>query len=168
MSLAVYDAIRDFYGGQQMPAGNTGLFFGMTGCTRSALERCAENLRANRGAWLGVDAATRAATFSNVASLTAAETGADIDGLIKFCNWCYVAANGDKDVFNWFNGGDFSRLDYWGKVISDTAKTTAQNVAQTVEYGIEYETPAEKTFINKILPVAALLGCCYLAKKILD
>lgn len=167
MSLAVYDAIRDFYGGQQMPEGNTGLFFSMTGCTRSALERCAENLKANHGAWLGTDAATRKTTFSNVASLTAAETGADIDGLYKFCNWCFVAANGDKDIYNWFTGGDFSRLDYWGKVANEFIEGKKQYVSESIELFAQ-QTETEKTLINRILPVIGILGACYIVKKVLD
>lgn len=168
MALAVYDAIRDFYGGQQLPANDSGVFFGFTGCTRSALERAAENLRANRGAWLGVDAATRSATFSSVASLTAAETGADIDGVIKFCNWCFVAANGDTDIKNWFNGGDFSRLDYWKKTVTETATSAAQQAAETIEYGIKYQGEPEKTLLNRVFPVVLVLGACYIVKKVLD
>ena len=117
---------------------------------------------------MGVDAATRSATFSSVASLTAAETGADIDGVIKFCNWCFVAANGDTDIKNWFNGGDFSRLDYWKKTVTETATSAAQQAAETIEYGIKYQGEPEKTLLNRVFPVVLVLGACYIAKKVLD
>lgn len=62
MSLAIYDAIRSFYGvsgADKMPKGNTGVFFGFSGCTRSACEYAFELMRADLGAWYDVSQAQR-------------------------------------------------------------------------------------------------------------
>lgn len=171
MSLAIYDAIRSFYGvsgADKMPKGNTGVFFGFSGCTRSACEYAFELMRADLGAWYDVSQAQKTAFFNRVATATANATGADRAGIVKICNWAYVAAKGDKDIYSWFAGADFSTLDYWIKTITDTVSSTASNVAETVEYGLSTETKTEKTIFGTVLPVVGVLGTCYLVKKILD
>ena len=168
MSLAIYDAIGDWYAWAQMPKNDNGVFFAFTGCTRSALEKCIEILRANRGAWLGADSVTANAAFSMIASETAANTGADMDGVIKFCNWVLTATRGDSDIYNYFAGGDFSRLDYWSKLISDTVTGKAERAAEIIQYGVEYESPAQKTILDRVLAAGYILGACYIVKKVLD
>ena len=171
MSLPIYDAIRDFYGYSgsiNLPAGDNGVFFGFAGCTRSVLEYALNLLRSKLGAWYGVDDSTRRTRFYEISRATSNATGADVEGVNKFCNWAFVAAKGDADIYSWFAGADFGTLDYWGKVFSDTFTSKAQNVAETIEYGINYETKAEKTLINRVLPVAGLVAACFLLEKVLD
>ena len=168
MSLAIYDAIGDFYGWRQMPKNDNGVFFGFAGCTRSSLEYALNLLRSNFGSWFGIDDSARRSRFYEIAAATSAATGADVDGVNKFCNWAFVAAKGDSDIYNWFAGADFGTLDYWGKVISDTFAEKTQNIAETIEYGINYETKAEKTLFDRVLPVAGIVAACILIKKVLD
>lgn len=168
MSLAIYDAIRDVYSGQQLPSGDAGVFFGYSGCTRSTLEYALNLLRGNLGSWFDVSAATKDAFFRSVANTTANATGCDRDGIVKYCNWCLVAAKKDPYIKNWFSGGDYSTIDYWVNKITCTVTSTASEVAETVEYGLTKETQAEKTIFGTIFPVLGVLGACYLVKKILD
>lgn len=169
MSLPVYDIIGRWYGWNQMPKNdNDPLFFGFSGCNRSNLERVLNLLRNSWGnGWFTADPATRSAFFMELARNTAVNTMADIDGVYKFCFWVFSAAVGDNDVKNWLAGGDFGTLDYYGRIISDTLRDTAEQAVDTIEYGVKYETPAEKT-IKSAIPVIGILAACYLAKKILD
>lgn len=168
MALAIYDAIGDFYDWRQMPKA-AGVFFGFSGCTREALESALIALRSGYGAeWIDTTAAARSGYLGRVAWDISATTGGDYDGIYKFLNWAYVAAKGRPDVLAWFNGGEFTAVDYYTGLISDTISEKAAAAADTIKYGVEYESPAQKTFFNTILPVAAILGACYLAKKVLD
>lgn len=168
MALAIYDAIGDFYQWQQMPKA-AGVFFGFSGCTREALESALIALRSGYGAeWIDATAAARSGYLARVAWDISATTGADYDGVFKFLNWAYVAANGRPDVLEWFKGGEFTALDYYTGLIADTISDKAAAAAETIKYGVEYESPAQKTFFNTILPVAGILGTCYLVKKVLD
>ena len=168
MALAIYDAIGDFYDWQQMPKAE-GVFFGFSGCTREALESALVALRSGYGAeWIAATAAARSGYLGRVAWDISATTGADYDGIYKFLNWAYVAAKGRADVLNWFKGGEFTAVDYYTGLIADTISDKAAAAAETIKFGLEYESPAQKTFFNTILPVAAILGTCYLVKKVLD
>lgn len=168
MALAIYDAIGDFYTWQQMPKA-AGVFFGFSGCTREALESALIALRSGYGAeWIEATAAARSGYMGRVAWDISATTGADYDGIYKFLNWAYVAAKGRTDVLEWFKGGEFTAVDYYTGLISDTISDKAAAAAETIKYGLEYESPAQKTFFNTILPVAGILGACYLVKKVLD
>lgn len=168
MALAIYDAIGDFFNWQQMPKAE-GVFFGFSGCTREALESALIALRSGYGAeWIDATAAARSGYLGRVAWDISATTGADYDGIYKFLNWAYVAAKGRADVLNWFKGGEFTAVDYYTGLIADTISDNAAAAAETIKFGLEYESPAQKTFLNTILPVAAILGTCYLVKKVLD
>lgn len=168
MALAIYDAIGDFYDWQQMPKAE-GVFFGFSGCTREALESALVALRSGYGAeWIDATAAARSGYLGRVAWDISATTGADYDGIYKFLNWAYVSAKGRADVLNWFKGGEFTAVDYYTGLIADTISDKAAAAAETIKFGLEYESPAQKTFLNTILPVAAILGTCYLVKKVLD
>lgn len=168
MSLAIYDTIGNFYGWQQMPKNDAGApFFGFSGCNRSTLESVLEGLRVDNS-WMGQTAAARSSFFARVAWDYSASTGADYNGLLKWCNWVYVAANGEKAVSDWLGGAEFSTLDYYVKVVKDAVTDTAQEAAETIKYGIEYQGEAEKTLLNRVLPVVGLVAACYLVKKVLD
>ena len=168
MALPIYDAIGDFYDWRQMPKA-AGVFFGFSGCTREVLENALIALRSGYGAeWIDTTAAARSGYLGRVSWDISATTGADYDGIYKFLNWAYVAAKGRPDVLAWFNGGEFTAVDYYTGLIADTISDKAAAAADTIKYGVEYESPAQKTFFNTILPVAAIIGTCYLVKKVLD
>ena len=168
MSLPIYDTIGRFYGWRQMPKDDAAApFFGFSGCTRSTLESVLEALRTDNS-WTGQTAAARSAFFSRIAWDYSAATGADYNGLVKWCNWVYVAAQGDMSVKDWLGGAEFSTLDYYLKTIKEAVSDKAQAAAETIEYGVEYQGEAEKTLLNRVLPVVGLVSACYLVKKILD
>lgn len=166
--IAIYDAIRDMYGGQQLPAGDSSVFFGFFGCTRSNLERMLNVLRSSWNRWAYASESEQKQIFKDLSTQVAQATGAAQEGLYKFCFWVSSASEKDHDIKSWLSGGDFSSLDYWLKSAGGFISDTAQNVKETVEYGINYESPAEKTFFSAVLPVAGILGVCYLVKKVLD
>lgn len=143
-------------------------FFGFSGCNRSTLESVLEALRVNSAAWLGQTAAARSDYFARIAWDYSASTGADYNGLLKWCNWVYVAANGDSAVKDWLGGSEFTTIDYYTKVIKEAVSDTAQEAAETLEYGVKYQGEAEKTLLNRVLPVVGLVAACYLVKKVLD
>ena len=169
MALPIYDTIRNFYGGSSSIPKNDAAapFFGFSGCTRTVLEDVLAALRADNS-WIGQTAAARSSFFSRVAWDFSASTGADYDGLLRWCNYVFVASQGDKAVLDWLGGAAFDTFAYYAKVIKEGVSETAQQVAENIEYGLKYESPAQKTFFNTILPVAAILGTCYLVKKVLD
>lgn len=169
MSLPIYDTIGRFFGWQQMPKNDAAApFFGFAGCNRSTLESVLDALRDGAANWLDQNAAARSSYFARVAWDFSASTGADYNGLLKWCNWIYVAANGESAVKEWITGGDFSTLDYYAKVIKEAIKDTSQEAAETIEYGVKYQGETEKTLINRVLPVVGIVAACYLVKKILD
>ena len=132
MALAIYDVIGDFYDWRQMPKA-AGVFFGFSGCTREALESALIALRSGYGAeWIDTTAAARSGYFGRVAWDISATYGADYDGIYKFLNWAYVAAKGRPDVLAWFNGGEFTAVDYYTGLIADTISEKAAAAADTL------------------------------------
>lgn len=169
MSLPIYDTIGRIYGWQNMPKNDAAApFFGFSGCTRSNLESVLLAMRSDSGAGVGLTAAARQSYFARIAWDISAATGADYNGLIKFCNWVFVAANKDSDVMDWLGGESFTTIDYIVKTITDTVSDKAQAAAETIEYGIEKETAAGKTIFDRVLPVIGIVAACYLVKKVLD
>lgn len=169
MSLAIYDVIGNFYGWQQMPKSGNAVFFGFAGCTRDVLETALVALRSNYAAsFVDLDNAARGDIFARVAWDVSASTGADYSGIVKWLNWVYVAAKGDTAVLDWLKGGAFTAFDYVTKTIKDTISSGAQQVAETIEYGASYQGQAEKTLLNRVLPVVGIVATCYLVKKVLD
>lgn len=170
---AIYNRIGDFYAWQQMPTGDTGVFFGFSGMNRAAMLDALDAFR-NNSAFLTFSASDTAEnrTFwinETIKDLTNAGKKKSSDSAYtKWLNWVYVAAAGVQSIRDWLQGAGYTYADYITESVKDTVSDWGESVAETVKYGIEYETEAGKTFINKVLPVVAILGCCYLAKKILD
>lgn len=164
----IYDAIGRFYGWAQMPKDDTGVFFGFAGCTRKVLIYTLECMRnAFAAGWYTDNYFTRSTQLKALSQQIANETGADVDGVYKWCNWVYSACTKDTDILGYMAGGEFSKIDYYKKVVSENVSEAAQQVAETVDYGIKYESPAEKKF-SAVLPVIGILGACYIVKKVLD
>lgn len=169
MSLPIYDAIGRAYSWQQLPRDDSGAtFFGFAGLDRSTLETILQGMRDGYGNWIDADQNTRSSTFARVAWDYSAMTGASYDGIYKFCFWVYSAALKDPDIMEWLRGGNFGTVDYIVKVVSEAAGSAASSAAETVKYGVEYQGEPEKTLINRVLPFAAIIAVCILAKKIID
>ena len=169
MSLAIYDVIGNFYGWRQIPKSGNAVFFGFAGCVRDALETALIAMRDQYGAgWVDASASERASNIARISWDVSASTGADYSGLVKWLNWVYVAAKGEPALLDWLRGGSFTAFDYITKTISDAVSSTASQAAETIEYGVNYQGQAEKTLLNRVLPVVGLLAACYLLKKVLD
>lgn len=165
---AIYDQIGRFFSWAQMPTSSSGVFFGFAGCTRSTLEYTIDVLRSNWSSnWVRDDFEGRSAVLRRISQEISRETGADANGIFKWCNWCRIAALGDSDIYGYFSGGDFTAWDSLKKTVSETISAKAEALKDTVEYGVNYETSAGST-ISMLIPVAGILGVCYLVKKILD
>ena len=115
-----------------------GTFWGFEGMTRTVLEDAIEALQANssylnfetddkqnRDFWFG-----EAYKDLQAAGKTG---GAPKEGFIKWFNWLYVAAAGNKSIKDFFGGKPYSFTDYAGEVIAEKL----QQIGGTVEYGIE-------------------------------
>lgn len=167
-AAAIYDQIGRFFNWAKMPSSSTGVFFGFSGCTRSTLEYTIDVLRSNWSSdWVRDDYIGRSAVLWRISNAVANETGADANGIFKWCNWCRIAALGDSDIYGYFSGGDFTTWDSVKKTVSETISAKAEALKETVEYGVNYETKAGST-ISALIPVVGILGACYLVKKILD
>lgn len=164
----IYDAIGRFYNWSEMPQDDTGVFFGFAGCTRKVLIYAIECMRNTfASGWYTSDFFTRSTQLKALAQQIANETGASAEGLYKWCSRVYSACTKDSDILGYMAGGDFSKIDYYKKVVSENVSEAAQQAAETVEYGINYESHAEKKF-SAVLPVVGILGACYIVKKVLD
>lgn len=164
---AIYEAVARVYGWQNYPKGEGGLFFGFAGCTRKVLEYALQVMRDTFSVWsVKTGAISRNASFDALAAQIAQETGADASGIKKFLVHVYVAMTKDNDVYKWLSGGDFTAYDNIKKVVSETVEDKATAITETVEYGLAKETSAGST-LEKIIPVAGVLGVCYLAYKLL-
>lgn len=166
----IYRLIGDAYGWRNMPE-TSGVFFGFSGMTKNVLLDAMEALRVN-SAYLNFqnDSKENRDFWFNQAYndlLNAGKTnGASKDGFIKWFNWCYVAAAGNKDIRDYFGGKPYSLTDYVTQVISD--KLT--DVGETINYGLEQESyipdlliPTQSNFWKWCLIGAGLL---FVAKKI--
>lgn len=166
-AAAIYDAVGRIFGWQQQPQDRAGLFFGLPGCTRDALEYAIVVMRDSFAVWsVETSAPARNSVFYTMARQVSEQTGADLAGVKKFFIRVYVAATKDRDIWAYLSGGDFSAWDNVKKVVSESLEAKAENVAETLEYGLTKETSAGST-LEKIIPVAGVMGVCYLAYKVL-
>ena len=121
-----------------MPKDSSGVFFGYTGLTRAVLINAIEALQANAG-YLNFESDSKEnrdfwfeEAYKDLAN--AGKTGgAAKAGLIKWFNWLYVAAAGNKDIKDFFGGKPYSFTQYVTGVISDKLS----DVSETIEYGLE-------------------------------
>lgn len=167
----IYARIRSFYqNNENLPDMLGNWFFsysnppGFYGVTKSVLIKTIEVLH-ETGGWLDGPDATRRLIFENIASLVAEATSCDRAGIVKFCNWCFVAAKGDNSIKEYFANptAKYTVIDKVKDTISDVATTTAQTVTENVEYAV---TPTVTTArINPLLKWAIIGGVAFFVYK---
>lgn len=139
----IYSALYRYYGGQQLPDDDAGVFFNTPNFTRDKLFYCIEALKRywNKG-WYTTDASKRSTELKAIANIlyVAFEQKVDINKIYKFLVWCYSWATKDADAVAYFQGGDYSLFDDLKKNIGGKISSTASNVAETVSYGVNYPT----------------------------
>ena len=162
----IYAAIRRFYNNNaNMPDDTTGVFFqasgaGFTGCTKAILVKTIEALQMTAG-WLDApDNATRQSIFEYVAREIGVAGNCEPSGILKFCNWCYVAANGVPEIYNYFAtpGSKYTIIDDIVARVSTGVSENVEAVKENVEYLV---TPSStSTTYSRINPVIkwAILG----------
>ena len=167
----IYKRLYDYYGGQQLPADNTGVFFSTPNFTRPRLIECIEYLQNNYGAgWLTDDSSQRMAVLNTLAN----DLYARFDGLIdrakiyKFLCWIYSFVKADETARNYFKTGvSYGPISYYTDKIADTVSSGVSNAVETVKYGVSVPTITSDSFtkglenvrtVLKLLPVAAVAG----------
>lgn len=134
----IYNKIGDFFGWRNMPKDSSGVFFGYAGLTRAVMIDAIEALQAN-SSYLNFEndsKENRDFWFEQAYKdlLNSGKTGgASKSGIIKWFNWLYVAAAGDKEIKDFFGGKPYSFTDYITGVISDKVSSAKE----TIEYGLE-------------------------------
>lgn len=126
----VYEAIYKQFGGRNMPVGETDVFFGFRGCTKTVLLVLINALRDNWGlGWYTSDKSKRDAAFAEIAAIVWMDDNfkCDVSGLVKFENWVFVACADSAAVRNYFAGGDYGDLTN----IATAASNVVTNVIDT-------------------------------------
>lgn len=165
----IYAAVRRFYGDNaNMPDDNTGVFFqasgaGFAGCTKSILVKTIEILQKTAG-WLDApDNATRQAIFEYISKDIGVAGNCDPAGILKFCNWCYVAAKGTPEIYKYFSepGKKYTIIDDVVARVSTGVSEKVEAVKENVEYLV---TPSSTTYarINPVVKWAILGTAAYI------
>lgn len=171
----IYAAIRRFYGNNaNMPDNTTGVFFqasgaGFAGCTKGILVKTIEALQKTAG-WLDApDNATRNSIFEYISREIGVAANADPAGIYKFCFWCFTAAKGVPEIYNYFEspGSKYTIID---DIVSRVSTGVSENV-EAVKENVEYlVTPSSTTYarINPVIKWAILGTAAYIiVRKIL-
>lgn len=171
----IYAAVRRFYGNTaNMPDNTTGVFFqasgaGFAGCTKGILVKTIEALQKTAG-WLDApDNVTRQNIFEYLAREIGVAGNCDPSGILKFCNWCYVAAKGVPEIYNYFAipGSKYSIIDDIIARVSTGVSENVESIKENVDYLV---TPSSTTYarINPVIKWAILGTAAYIIiRKIL-
>lgn len=142
-------------------------FYGFRGVTKEVLIKTIEVLHETAG-WLGDDATntTRNLVFANVSNLVAQATDCDPAGVKKWCTWCFVAANADKSIYDYFANptAQYTVLDKVKDAISDTVTDTTEEVKERVDLVVS-PTTTTTARINPILKWAIIGGVAFFVYK---
>lgn len=167
----IYKRLYDYYGGQQLPADNKGVFFSTENFTRPRLIECIEYLQNNFGSgWLtGDNASDRAVLYTLANDLYVKFDGLiSVDKIYKFLCWVYSFTKNDDTAKNYFKSGvSYGPISYYTDKIADSVSSGVSNAAETVSYGLKVPTITSDSFtkglentrtILKLLPVIAVVG----------
>lgn len=165
----IYKRLYDYYGGQQLPADNNGVFFSTANFTRPRLIECIEYLQNNYGSgWLTGDGSKdRAVLYTLANDLYVRFDGLiSVDKIYKFLCWVYSFAQKDDTAKNYFKSGvSYGAISYYTDKIADSVSSGVSNAAETVSYGLKVPTITSDSFTKglenvrtllKLLPVAAI------------
>lgn len=168
----IYNALYRYYGGQQLPDNETGVFFDTPNFTRDKLYYCIEALKRYWGrGWFTTDAAKRSSELKAISNILyiAFDSQVDVNKIYKFLIWCYSWASKDPDAVAYFQGGDYSLFDDLKKNIGGKVSSAVSSAAETVAYGVNYPTVTTWTpKTSTIVKWGVILGFGFLAVKFLE
>lgn len=159
----IYARIRAFYQYNKNLPDALGTFFfaesnppGFYGVTKDVLIKTVEILH-ETGGWLDGPDVTRKLIFETVASMVADATNCDRAGIVKFCNWCFVAAKGDESIKKYFANptAKYTVIDKVKDTVSDFVEDKTTAIKETVNYAV---TPSATTTarINPVVKYAII------------
>lgn len=159
----IYARIRAFYQYNKNLPDALGTFFfadsnppGFYGVTKDVLIKTVEILH-DTGGWLDGPDVTRKLIFETVASMVADATNCDRAGIVKFCNWCFVAAKGDESIKKYFANptAKYTVIDKVKDTVSDFVEDKTTAIKETVDYAV---TPSATTTarINPVIKYAII------------
>lgn len=159
----IYARIRAFYQYNKNLPDALGTFFfadsnppGFYGVTKDVLIKTVEILH-ETGGWLDGPAVTRKLIFETVATMVADATNCDRAGIVKFCNWCFVAAKGDESIKKYFANptAKYTAIDKVKDTVSDFVEDKTTAIKETVNYAV---TPSATTTarINPVVKYAII------------
>lgn len=159
----IYARIRAFYQYNKNLPDALGTFFfadsnppGFYGVTKDVLIKTVEILH-ETGGWLDGPAVTRKLIFETVATMVADATNCDRAGIVKFCNWCFVAAKGDESIKKYFANptAKYTAIDKVKDTVSDFVEDKTTAIKETVDYAV---TPSATTTarINPVVKYAII------------
>ena len=157
----IYARIRAFYQYNKNLPDALGTFFfaesnppGFFGVTKDVLIKTVQVLH-ETGGWLDGPDVTRKLIFETVATMVADATNCDRAGIVKFCNWCFIAAKGDESIKKYF--------------ANPTAKyTVLDKVKDTVivtEHKVDEKHPR---CIKRIYDVETCTACDYIKETLIS
>lgn len=168
----VYNRIRSFYGSQSarnLPTDETGVFKGYAGVTKTVCLVTINAMRENWGlGWYTADNVQRAAAFAEIAGEIWAKQGfaCDVNGIVTFENWCFVAAKGVPAILDYFAGGVYGDLN---NVFVDTKEmvTSAASTAADAVKNI-LTTPSDAAgLVAKLTPAIKWAAIIWGASKLI-
>lgn len=173
----IYAAIRRFFGNtSSMPDDSKSVFYqssgaGFAGCTKAILVKTIEVLQQTAG-WLDApDAATRNAIFEYISKEIGVAANADPNGIYKFCFWCFGAAKGVPEIYNYFAkpGSKYTIIDDLVARVSTGVSEKVESVKENVEYLVTpSSTSTTYARINPVIKWAILGTAAYIiVRKIL-
>lgn len=172
----IYTTMYKYYGGQQMPDNDTGVFFGFANFTRDKLIYCIEFMKKQYSlGWFTDEMATRRAAISKIAKALyiAFNQTVSVDAIIKFLNWIYSFATHDQDAAQYFSGQkDWGYFDALWKDVSENVGQKFENAFETISYGVNYpvlekSTPTTGTILKWGVIIGGGLVALHFAKKLI-
>ena len=168
----IYNAMYRYYGGQNLPDNDTGVFFDTPNFTRDKLYYCIEALKRywSKG-WYTSDFAKRKTALENISNILyiAFDSKVDINKIYKFLSWCYTWASKDPDGVAYFQGCDYSLFDDLKKNISGKVSSAASSAAETVSYGVSYPTVTSLTpKTSTLVKWGVIIGLGFFAVKFIE
>lgn len=168
----IYARIRAFYQYNKNLPDALGTFFfaysnppGFYGVTKDVLIKTVEILH-ETGGWFDGPDVTRKLIFETVASMVADATNCDRAGIVKFCNWCFVAAKGDESIKKYFLNptAKYTAIDKVKDTVSDFVEDKTTAIKETVDYAV---TPTVTTTarINPLFKWAIIGGVAFFVYK---
>lgn len=168
-----YSYLYNFYdGNKNLPRYNDEVFFGYSGCVRQILLVTLNAMRENWGLnWYNTDNVNRQAIFSEIAAEIWVKSGFsfDVNALIKFQNWVFVAAQKTPQLLNYLKGGSFSDFVNVKTAITDVSSKVSSGISNAVDVVKEIITiPSESVnLVARIAPAVKWAAIIWGASKII-